>query len=225
MQQLEVISLVNSQDLVDRVTEDLIKAATELLSTKSTVNIGLTGGRIGTEISKHLLNSALGTNSQVHFWWTDERFLPVGNAERNDSVIPAKLDTAKNLHRLPSSDHGYELADAADNAAADLAALNSDKLMDFTLLSVGPDGHVASLFPNHAALTSESLVVGISDSPKPPKDRLTWTLAALNKSDQVWLLANGSEKESAVTHLMAGDKTIPAANVHGKNRTVLYYAK
>lgn len=225
MQQLEVISLASAQDLVERVTEDLIRAATELLSTKSTVHIGLTGGRIGTEISKHLLNSTLGANSQVHFWWTDERFLPVGNTERNDSVIPAELDTAKNLHRLPSSDHGYELADAADNAAADLAALNSDPLMDFTLLSVGPDGHVASLFPNHAALTSESLVVGISDSPKPPKDRLTWTLAALNKSDQVWLLANGSEKESAVTHLMAGDKAIPAANVHGKTRTVLYYAK
>lgn len=224
MHQLEVISLTDQLALIDRVVTDLTGAVEKKLTTQNQINIGLTGGRLGSLLTSQLLSSPLAQNQKVHFWWTDERFLPVGDDQRNDSAVPDHLVNQPNLHPLAAA-NSSSMAKASEIANQQLAKLGPEKLMDITLLSVGPDGHVASLFPNHQALTATDLVVAITDSPKPPKDRLTWTLGALNRSEQIWLLASGSEKLQAVTHLMAGDKEIPASNVHGLSRTVLYAEK
>ncbi len=224
MQQLEVISLADDSALVNRIITDLTNQVETLLASQNQINISLTGGRIGGQICAKIFDSTLVDNPKVHFWWSDERFLLASDEQRNDFQIPEKLRGLENIHLMPAAD-GMDLNTAVAKAESELSSLGQNHLMDICLLSIGPDGHVASLFPNHSALQVSDLVVGISDSPKPPKFRITWSLNAINRSNQVWLIANGAEKLSAVNLVMAGAKDIPASNVHGITKTVLYAEK
>jgi 6-phosphogluconolactonase len=88
---------------------------------------------------------------------------------------------------------------------------------------------VASLFPGHPQLDADDQVaVGITDSPKPPPERVTLTLAALNRSRSVWFLVNGENKADAVAQALAtGDDAadvheVPAVGVHGQDATVWF---
>jgi len=83
------------------------------------------------------------------------------------------------------------------------------------LLGVGPDGHVASLFPGHLALTEKrKLVLPIVDAPKPPPHRLTLTLPILTSADRVIVMALG-ESKAAVMHeaLTQEDSVLPVSLV------------
>ena len=94
---------------------------------------------------------------------------------------------------------------------------------DVMILGVGPDGHVASLFPGHPAqLTSDAIAVAVHDSPKPPPDRVSLTLECLNRSDRVWFLVAGADKAQAVRHGVdgAGPELSSAAQVKGLRETV-----
>ncbi|NBU30994.1 MAG: 6-phosphogluconolactonase, partial [Actinobacteria bacterium] len=95
--------------------------------------------------------------------------------------------------------------------------------LELVILSIGPDGHIASLFPGHRLLReSAAAVVEITDSPKPPPQRVTWTLPLINCAKRVWLIAAGTEKDSMVQRVIAGDESIPASCVRGQEETVLY---
>jgi 6-phosphogluconolactonase len=97
-------------------------------------------------------------------------------------------------------------------------------LFDVVLLSIGPDGHIASLFPESASLRSPELVLAVVDSPKPPPVRVTLSLAALNDCSQAWLLASGDEKSNVIELMLtrgAGPLQIPAAGIEGAEHTLL----
>jgi 6-phosphogluconolactonase len=94
---------------------------------------------------------------------------------------------------------------------------------DVLLLSVGEDGHVASVFPEHPSAHAEDAVVAVHGSPKPPPNRITLTLAAINRADEVWLLASGAEKAAIVGSALTsnvGPVQLPAAGVQGQQRTL-----
>jgi 6-phosphogluconolactonase len=77
--------------------------------------------------------------------------------------------------------------------------------LDFVLLGVGEDGHVASLFPGHPLLKATGLTAGVHDSPKPPPERVTLTLEAIRGARQVVILATGSGKAHAVALARRGE--------------------
>ena len=93
---------------------------------------------------------------------------------------------------------------------------------DLVVLGMGPDGHVASLFPGHPALYDEGAVAGVRGAPKPPPERVTLTLASINAARQVWLVATGEAKAKAVRMALsgAGQVQIPAAGVAGRSQTL-----
>lgn len=227
---IEIVKANDQADLVTQLIDNLRDYISRQVQATKEVHIALTGGRVGTEISKRLLASPVIDSPLVHIWWSDERFIAKSDPDRNDSVIPAGFSFKTKLHQLPASDQGLDLTMAATKAENDLHLSTTSRfcarnvLMDITLLSVGPDGHVASLFPNHSALTSSAGIVGITDSPKPPAQRLTWTLPTINASEQVWLIASGKEKTNAVEKLLSDSTSqeIPAGKVSGLNRTLLY---
>jgi 6-phosphogluconolactonase len=168
-------------------------------------------------------------------WWGDERFLPTGHPERNETQArEALLDSVgvdpSRVHPMASSDGpaGDDLDAAAESYAAGLAAAARPEdhgpvpTFDVLLLGVGPDGHVASLFPGSPALYDERVVVPVRGAPKPPPTRLSLSLAAINAAREVWLITAGEEKAAAVRMAVsgAGATQVPAAGARGRSRTL-----
>lgn len=165
--------------------------------------------------------------SRVRFIWGDERWLPAGDPERNDRLADETLFAAAEVdpalvHRVAASDAGVSL----DAAAADYARIvASIERIDVAINGVGPDGHIASLFPGRDELriagTDAPSAVAVRDSPKPPPERVSLTLPALNRADRVWLIAAGAGKRDAVRDIVER-RPSPAGSVHGGQETVLW---
>ncbi|GAB3188746.1 6-phosphogluconolactonase [Nesterenkonia suensis] len=177
----------------------------------------------------------------VHFWWGDERLVSAGDPARNaQQADEALLDLlvadhglpGGNIHRMPATGQASTPEAGAQRYAEQLAAHAPDgghrglPLPRFTviLLGVGPDGHVASLFPGKASLEAVGrTTVGEEDSPKPPPPRVSLTFEAIHSADRVWLVVSGQDKADAV-HLAAQDATtvtaVPAKNARGTQETV-----
>lgn len=191
------------------------------------VHIGLTGGRSGQIISHDLIDGCA-ANPRVHFWFSDERFVPRDDEQRNDFGLPAQGKC--HIHSMAASDEVVTAQEAATKYSAEIHKVLTTRfcadntLLDICILSIGPDGHIASLFAHHSALVATLGVVAITDSPKPPSTRITFTYPTINASRNIWLIATGAEKAQAVAKLRAGaDLTVlPAAGVHGKQETRLY---
>ena len=89
------------------------------------------------------------------------------------------------------------------------------------LLGVGPDAHVASLFPEEPALYEERSVVAVRGAPKPPPTRISLTLPTIRSAAEVWLVVSGEDKAGAVRLALsgAGEVQVPAAGARGRQRT------
>ena len=95
------------------------------------------------------------------------------------------------------------------------------------MLGVGPDGHVASLFPGFPQLdVDDRIAVAVTDSPKPPPERVSLTFAALNRADEVWFVVSGADKAEAVGRALATPPAdlheIPAVGVRGEAETIWF---
>ncbi|MEU7295293.1 6-phosphogluconolactonase [Streptomyces exfoliatus] len=235
------------QLVVHRDKELMAEAAAARLITKivdaqaarGSASVVLTGGRNGNG-----LLAALGAApardavdwSRLDLWWGDERYLPEGDPERN--VTQARealldrvpLDPAR-VHAMPASDgpYGADVDAAAAAYAAELAAASGPgdhggvPTFDVLMLGVGPDTHVASLFPELPAVReTERTVVGVHGAPKPPPVRVSLTLPAIRAAKEVWLLAAGEDKAKAAAIALsgAGEVQAPAAGAYGRSRTL-----
>jgi 6-phosphogluconolactonase len=204
---------------------------------RGSASVVLTGGRIAAQMYTALREAPVRDAvdwSRVDFWWGDERFLPSGHPDRNETQARAALldalpvDPAR-VHPMPASDgpDGDDPEAAAARYAAELAAAarpGTARLphFDLLLLGVGEDGHVASVFPEHPVVYETRPVTAVRGSPKPPPVRTTLTLPAINTAEEVWLLAAGSGKADAVAMALAGGAgpvQVPASGVHGVERT------
>ena len=147
-----------------------------------------------------------------HVLWADERLVPLDHA---DSNYRGAREAFLSLTSIPDAQvHAIDAALPVDQAAllyeagmrrmgAEVlppsAAAPSFPAIDLVLLGVGPDGHVASLFPNMPATgEAEKWVVGVQNSPKPPPERISLTLPVLNAARNVCIVAGGKGKAEVV---------------------------
>ena len=94
-----------------------------------------------------------------------------------------------------------------------------------TFLGVGPDGHIASLFPDAAGIrVTDAAVIPVRHAPKPPPERISLTRPVLNSSERIWLVLAGPDKASALGLALAGASylEVPAAGAKGRKRTVFF---
>jgi 6-phosphogluconolactonase len=202
-----------------------------------TASVVLTGGGVGTAVLRHVAGLAAEPARErvdwtaVDVWWGDERFVPAGDDERNErGAREALLDPvgvpAGRVHAMPASDAGFDTPEeAADWYAGQLAAAapQGEALprFDVLLLGMGPEGHVASIFPDSPAVRDERPVVAVRDCPKPPPTRVSLGFAAIGTAEEVWLLVSGEGKAEAVARALGGAARdeLPAAGVHGRQAT------
>jgi 6-phosphogluconolactonase len=223
--------------LAQAVAARLVTRLVDACAGGASASLVLTGGRIGTRVLAELAAAPARDAidwRRLDIWWGDERFLPAGHPERNETQArEALLDTLPldpaRVHPMPASDGpaGDDPEAAAAAYAAELAAAarpGSEQLphFDVLLLGVGEEGHVASVFPEMPAAYEQRPVTAVRGCPKPPPVRVSLTLPAINTAEEVWLLATGTEKAGAIAMALsgAGPVQVPAAGVHGVERTL-----
>lgn len=235
----EVVVEASAQALAKNTAARALAALNSALRVRPVAHLVVTGGGILEAVLAELA-TPVGRDGlewdRVHVWWGDERFVPADSDDRNDKPAFAKLfdhvgvDPAK-VHRMPASDGPYPDAEAAADAyAAELAEFADDSAarsrvppFDVVLLGVGPEGHCASLFPEHPAVYEEdATVVAVHNSPKPPPTRLSLTFPALDAASEVWFVTSGEGKADAVAMALsgAGRVQVPAAGPRGRQRTL-----
>ncbi|MFZ0157631.1 MAG: 6-phosphogluconolactonase [Kineosporiaceae bacterium] len=225
--------------LVQAVAARLVTRMVDVQSARGHAHLVLTGG--GTGIATLAALAACPARDAIDWaaldvWWGDERFLPEGHPDRNatqadDALLRHVRIPADRVHRMPATDGPF--GDDVDAAAAGYAELlrgharaedhAATPSFDVLLLGIGPDGHVASLFPEHPALHVEgSTVVGVRGSPKPPPQRVSLTMPTIRAAREVWLIAAGPDKATAVALALtgAGEYAIPASGAQGRRRTL-----
>lgn len=297
-------------DAVTRIL-DIIE---HVLSERTIAHISLTGGTMGIATLKAWAENERVKDidwSRVHFWFSDERFVPERSPERNDGqAIEALLApllshglVVGNVHRMGPSDiftgleaaaehYAFEMRDYAGSAPAMSVQMPEGAtelplagghgggaghehggsggcgcggggcgcggggcggggqwpapVFDITLLGMGPDGHIASLFPGRKQVLlgtglpedpvegGKAVTVMVSDSPKPPAERVSVTLPIINNSRNVFFLITGEDKQDATSRLLAGAKLdaedlnaellleTPAVGARGKKQTLIF---
>lgn len=208
----------------------------DAVAARGRAHLVLTGGGIGTKVMAAIAASPARDAVDwrlVDFWWGDERFEVTGDPERNETGARSalldhlSLDPSR-VHVIPGPDgpDGDDPDAAAARYAAELAAAAdggaSVPAFDVLMLGIGPEGHVASIFPDSPAAHAGGTVVAVRNSPKPPPTRISLTFGALQAAREVWVLASGAEKAEAVAGAVSGVSQVelPAAGARGRERTL-----
>ncbi len=229
-----VVVYPDKQVLADALAARFLSKVAKFISARGEATVVLTGGTMGYATLAAINASPKRDTvdwSKVNFWWGDERWLPDADPDRNETQareallahIPVDPDR---VHTFACSDDGLELDAAADAYAAELKAAAPDGAdypsFDITFLGVGPDGHIASLFPERGGIKEElRTVIPVRNSPKPPPERLSLTLPVINSSERIWLVLAGADKAAALGLTLADASVfeVPAAGVRAKRST------
>jgi 6-phosphogluconolactonase len=214
----------------------LITRLVDVQRVRPSASVVLTGGTMGSAILAAVAGSPARDAvdwSRLDVWWGDERFLPEGDPERNETQNRAALldlvplDPAR-LHRMPGPDgpDGDDVDAAAASYADELARAAEDgeptPIFDVLMLGVGPDAHVASLFPGAPTLDeTERTAIAVRNSPKPPPTRISLTMPVLRRAEEVWFVVAGADKAHAAGLALGGAPLAeaPAGGPHGRQGT------
>ncbi|WP_462417611.1 6-phosphogluconolactonase [Kytococcus sp. Marseille-QA3725] len=227
----------------DTTAVTLVDALVELVTDRGSAHVGLTGGSMGVAVAAEIGRRwAAGEVdfSTVDWWFSDERHLPADDPERNALQVRHALGDAPlaedRFHVVPAvPPNGDPDRTGAEQAAADYAEELEEvpqqdglPVLDLVVLGVGPDAHVASLFPSHPdSGATGPWTTAVEDSPKPPPVRVSFTMQVIRAADEVWLVAAGEGKADALgrahEHFDApvepGPLEVPAAQAVGRHRT------
>lgn len=214
-------------ELATSMAARLVQRIVELQATKDRVQLALTGGSTSVPLYEAFATLAQATAldpAKLELWWTSERYVPTTDRQRNStralSLLARTLSlVSAQVHPMPSSTGTSDPDEAAYVYATELGEV----IFDICLLGIGRDGHVAAIYPDHPSLNVQSettlTVVGVSDAPNPPTERVTLTMNAINRSNEVWLLASGAPKQAIVARALQHDPALPAGLVHGAHST------
>jgi 6-phosphogluconolactonase len=188
-------------------------------------SVALSGGRIARALfsltAAEAKARALSVQG-VHFFWADERCVPPDDAESNYGLARELLFEPlgvpePQIHRIRGEDPPIMAAARAEQDIRRSVRCNPAGIpvLDLVLLGMGEDGHVASLFPGEpqGAKSSEGVYRAVTDSPKPPPNRVTLDFPAIAAAQRVWVLVSGAGKERPLRESLEPDGQTPLARV------------
>ncbi len=187
-----------------RVAEVMAAAIDGARTIHGAAHVALSGGSVVR--AYELVGRQLPDWRDVHFWYGDERCVPLDDEESNHRLATAHLQAPDaTWHPVPTHL-------GCDESAAAYAEEIADVTLDVAVNGMGPDGHTASLFPGFPQVDAAGVCVAVHGSPKPPPDRVTLTLPKLNASHRILLVVTGAEKAPMLARVIAGpDPAVPAS--------------
>jgi 6-phosphogluconolactonase len=233
----DVVVEPDADRLARSVAEALVARLAAAQAVHGRASVVLTGGGIGIAVLEQV--AALAAEpvrervdwTAVDVWWGDERFVPADDDERNEKAARrVLLDPVgvppECVRAMPPSDGDCRTPeDAADWYAGRLAQAAPEgqalPRFDVLLLGMGPEGHVASIFPQSPAAHDQRPVFAVHDCPKPPPTRVSLGFSAITSAEEVWLIVSGAGKASAVAAALGGADPVdvPSAGAHGRRAT------
>jgi 6-phosphogluconolactonase len=181
----------------------LAEAVRAAIAERGAAHVALSGGNTPVR-TYELLGGLVGSGENVHLWLADERCVALDDPESNAKLVAETVN-------LPAATlHTVDGTLGPEEAATAYAKELGDVVIDVALLGLGPDGHTASLFPGHATLEQHSSrVLPVSDSPKPPPERVTMSLDTLGAARSLLLLVTGEDKVDALARTL-GEPSLDA---------------
>ena len=222
--------------LGERASEELVAVASHAITERGYFSVALSGGSIPAILSPALIAAAdIAHFERWHVFLADERFVPEDHIDSSLKAWKEKLFNfvgicQENVHSINTKLSLEEAANAYEQCLGrvlvDLGGDGSGARLDAIVLGMGPDGHTASLFPGHVLLEENSRGVAfLSDSPKPPPERISLTFPAINAARSVFFVVTGASKATAVANAFLTDpeeEVIPAGRVLAAERTVWF---
>ncbi|HTR72961.1 MAG TPA: 6-phosphogluconolactonase [Solirubrobacteraceae bacterium] len=219
-------TLADPEAVAERAASEIARRLASAKRERGVAHLALSGGTTPGRTYELLagelpMRAGLEDWQDVEIWFADERCVDKDDPESNYKLaFETFLDPTgipdERVHRMEGElgpeqgATGYEqaLRERVSGRDGDLPVL------DAIVLGIGPDGHVASLFPGAPTLEAgeEAVCLGVHDSPKPPPDRITLSLGVLRAARRCLLLATGASKADAVA-AMLGEPTrhVPAS--------------
>lgn len=227
----DVVVGAEQSEVAVRVADDVAALLHAAQAGARVCSLVLTGGTVARSVHTALAARSQVDWSRTEIWWGDERHLPAGHPERNatqarEDLLDRVPLRATLVHEVPDTATGDVDAAAASYDRELRAALTNRATpwFDVLMLGIGPDGHCASLFPGRPEVLSGELVLPVTDSPKPPPERVSLGMSALRSAAHVVFVATGEAKAEAVAASVAGRDVaaFPAAGPRGTLSTRWY---
>jgi 6-phosphogluconolactonase len=196
---------------------------------RGVAHLALSGGTTP-ERTYELLAAEAAALDAVEVWFADERCVGPEHPDSNyrlarQALLAPAAVPGERVHRMRGElgpDEGA--ASYANELAGALSADGGPPVLDLIVLGIGPDGHVASLFPGAATLdaSEQAVCLGVTDSPKPPPQRITLSLGVLRAARSCLLLATGAGKADAISAMLGEpSRHVPASLLRRERLTVI----
>jgi 6-phosphogluconolactonase len=192
------VEVVRTEDVAGEAARRLVAAVREGIAHRGAAHVALSGG--GSVAAVYDAASAMLPDWHgAELWFGDERLVPLDDDESTFRLA------REHLPAPGATWHPVDVGLAPEDAARAYARAWGDRVLDVALQGMGPDGHTASLFPGHSALDRNDAVVAVTDSPKPPPERVTFTFPVLNAARLLLLPVTGEGKREALDRLLTGE--------------------
>jgi 6-phosphogluconolactonase len=217
------------QSVAERAAAHVERALAQAREQRGVAHLVLSGGN-SPERTYELLGERPAVLEGTHVWFADERCVAPDSEESNYRMAretlldPARIPPER-VHRMPGEIGPSPGAESYELEL--LATLGEDPappVLDVIVLGIGPDAHIASLFPSSPLLDAGGAAIchGVTDSPKPPPQRITLSLAVLRAARDCLLLASGAEKSDAIDAMLGEpSRHVPASLLRRERLTVI----
>lgn len=210
----------DAEAAAQRAASEIARRLQSARRERGAAHLALSGGTTPAR-AYELLAQELEDWQGISVWFADERCVEPDDEESNYKLaretllgVAGGLDEAL-VHRMEGELGPERGAERYASALRERAPFEQDvAVLDVIVLGIGPDGHVASLFPGAPTLDVQApeLCLGVHDSPKPPPERITLTLPVLRAAQRCVLLATGAGKADAVDAMLAEpSRHVPAS--------------
>jgi len=225
----------DNEQYLNRIGKLVTEVAKESVQNHGYFSIAFSGGSAATKICAAFQKDEYSQATDFSKWkifFSDERYVELEHPDSNYKAIKDGLIDkqsaikAENVFTLTKTG---DLAKDSENYETQMKSVFTCQefpKFDLIVLGMGPDGHICSLFPNHTLLEEQTKWIGyLQDSPKPPPERITFTMNVVNNAANVVFIATGEAKAENVRRAVKEDPTkeIPASLVKPKNGTLYWF--